>query len=622
MQTVRATMAQALVRFLARQHVERDGVVTPFFAGVFGIFGHGNVTGLGQALQEVDELRFHRPQNEQAMVHTATAYAKMKNRLQTFACTSSVGPGATNMVTGAATATINRLPVLLLPGDTFASRLPHPVLQGLEFPVAMDVSVNDAFRPVSRFWDRIIRPEQLLSSAPEAMRILTDPAETGAVTLCLPEDTQTEAYDWPSRFFEDRTYTIDRVLPPEAALQRAIDLLRQAQRPLIVAGGGVIYSEASAALADFAETCGIPVCETQAGKGALPWDHPWNVGPVGSAGGLAANRLAADADCVLLVGTRFADFTSASRTAFQHPDVRFIGINVASFDAHKAGALPLLGDACVTLIALCDRLKGSGYRTDERYGQEVRRVKEEWDEATDAILAVKTPDQLTQANVIGIVNETSEAKDVVVCAAGGLPGDLLKLWRPRDPKGYHLEYGYSCMGYEIAGGLGVKMAASEREVYVLVGDGSYLMLHTEIVTSIQEGRKLVIVLLDNSGFGCIRGLQMENGTPSYGNELRFRDPASGDLDGATVPIDFVRNAESLGAHAIEARNADELRAALERAKSADRTTLISVAVPIEERVPGFESWWDVPVAEVSEQPAVQAARAQYEAQRAKQRIYL
>ena len=622
MQTARMTMAQALVRFLAKQRVERDGVSAPLFAGMWGIFGHGNVTGLGQALEEVGELPFYRPQNEQAMVHASIAYAKMKNRMQTFACTSSVGPGATNMLTGAATATVNRLPVLLLPGDTFANRVPHPVLQQLEYPMAGDVSVNDAFRPVSRFWDRIVRPEQLIGSLPEAMRVLTDQAETGAVTICLPEDTQTEAYDYPVSLFEERTHVVDRPQPADAALARAVDLIRSARRPLIIGGGGVIYSEASAALDALAAGCGIPVGETQAGKGALPWDHPWNAGPVGSNGGLAANRLAASADLVLLVGTRFADFTSASRTAFQHPDVRFVAVNVSAADAHKAGSLPLVGDARATLEALVDRLGAAGYRTGDDYAAEVTRLKGEWDGAVDGLRAVAEPDALTQANVIGIVNEASGPRDVVVCAAGGLPGDLLKLWRPVDPKGYHLEYGYSCMGYEIAGGLGAKMAAPDREVFVMVGDGSYLMLHTEIVTSIQEGRKLVVVLLDNGGYGCIRGLQMANGTPSFGNELRARDVATGRLDGPVVPVDFVRNAESLGALAVRAGNESELRNALRQAKAADRTTLISVVVPIEPGVPGFESWWDVPVAEASSQSDVQAARAAYEEHRKRQRVFV
>ncbi|MEA2598173.1 MAG: hypothetical protein QOF01_4642, partial [Thermomicrobiales bacterium] len=435
MSTIRMTMAQAVVRFLANQYVQRDGQEQRLFAGMWGIFGHGNVTGLGQALEEVGEdLPYYRPQNEQAMVHAAIAYAKMKNRLQTFACTSSVGPGATNMITGAATATVNRLPVLLLPGDTFASRLPHPVLQQLENPTSHDLSVNDCFRPVSRFWDRINRPEQLLASLPEAMRILTDPVETGAVTLAMPEDTQTESYDYPARFFEKHTHRVVRTVAPDSEIQLAAQLIEGAQRPLIIAGGGVIYSEATAALSDIADALGIPVCETQAGKGALPWSHPWNVGPVGSNGGLAANRLAAAADLVIAVGTRLSDFTTASHSAFQNPDVRFLCINVSPMDANKAGGFPLVCDAREGLVALSAALRERGHRVDVAYGDEVETLKADWNRTVDRIRAVEAPESLTQANVIGIVNEASDPRDVVVCAAGGLPGDLLKLWRPVDPK--------------------------------------------------------------------------------------------------------------------------------------------------------------------------------------------
>ncbi len=622
MNTMRMTMAQAIVRFLAQQYVSRDGREQRLFAGMFGIFGHGNVTGIGQALDEVgQDLRYYRPQNEQAMVHTATAYAKMKNRLQTFACTSSVGPGATNMLTGAATASINRLPVLLLPGDTFASRLPHPVLQQLEHPGSQDLSVNDAFRPVSRFWDRINRPEQILASLPEAVRVLTDPAETGAVTIALPEDVQTEAYDYPAIFFDKRTHRISRVLPPESDLADAVHAIRGSTRPLIVAGGGVIYAEATGALADLATACGLPVCETQAGKGALPWNHPWNVGPVGANGGLAANRLAREADLVIAIGTRLSDFTTASRSAFQDPDVRFIGLNVSALDAYKAGALPLVGDAREGICSLLAMLNEAGYRTDLAFGNHVTRLKDEWNAAVDHVRAVEDGGALTQANVIGLVNEASAPRDVVVCAAGGLPGDLLKLWRPLDPKGYHLEYGYSCMGYEIAGGLGVKMADPSREVYVMVGDGSYLMLHTEIVTSLQEGSKLTIVVVDNSGFQCIRGLQMSAGSPAFGNELRYRDDRSGRLDGSYIAIDFAQNAESLGAVAYRADSASELRAALDAARNHTRTTVIHVPVQRDARVPGFESWWDVPVAQVSGERGVQEALASYEQTKTNQRFY-
>src|SRR5579885_3436452 len=572
MKTVRMTMGQALVRFLSQQYVARDGQEQRFFAGVFGIFGHGNVSGLGQALEEVGaDLPYYQGRNEQGMVHIAAAYAKTKNRMQTFACASSIGPGATNMVTGAAVATVNRLPVLLLPSDIFANRMPNPVLQQLEYPGSQDVSVNDAFRPISKYWDRINRPEQILASLPEAMRILTDQAETGTVTICLPEDVQTEAY---------------------------------------------------AALSELAQSCGIPVCETQAGKGVLPWDHAWNVGPVGSNGGLAANRLAAQADLVIAVGTRLSDFTTASKTAFQDPDVTFIGINTAALDAFKLNALPLVGGARATLEALTRTLREAGYSTGREYAERVCALKQEWNAAVDAQRRVEDNAHLTQANVIGIVNEASRPQDMVVCAAGGLPGDLLKLWRPTHEKGYHLEYGYSCMGYEIAGGLGAKMADPSREVYVMVGDGSYLMMNSDIVTSLQEGYKLTIVLVDNSGFQCIRSLQMSTGSPAFGNELRYRNKGSNRLDGPYMSIDFAANAESLGAVSFRATTADELRTALEAASEQSKTVLIHVPVDVDARVPGYESWWDVPVAEVSGEAGVQQARAQYEEAHKRQRVFV
>jgi len=622
-ETVRLTMAQAVVRFLARQEVERDGRRQPFFAGVWGIFGHGNVAGLGQALeQQSGELRFYRPQNEQAMVHAAIAYAKMKNRLQTFACTSSIGPGATNMVTGAATATVNRLPVLLLPGDIFANRRPDPVLQQLEHPLSLDASVNDCFRPVSRFWDRINRPEQILASLPEAMRVLTDPAETGAVTVALPQDVQAEAYDYPASFFEPKVHRVPRAVAPESELRAALELIEAAERPLIVAGGGVIYAEAGAALAGFADEFGIPVCETQAGKGALPWNHPWNVGPVGSNGGLAANRLAREADLVIAIGSRLSDFTTASHTAFQDPNVRFLGLNVAAKDASKLGGFPLVCDAREGLESLRRLLRANGWRTAPAYGDRVEGLKAEWDGIVDRLRAGEGGDgALTQAQAIGLVNDAAEPRDVVVCAAGSMPGDLLKLWRPVDPKGYHLEYGYSCMGYEIAGGLGVKLAEPEREVFVLVGDGSYLMMHTEIVTSLQEGQKVIVVVVDNAGFGSIRGLQMSTGSPSFGNELRHRDPRSGRLDGEPVAIDFAASAASLGAVARRAETAKELERALAAARRDTRTTVIHVPIRSGATVPVFESWWDVPVAEVSERADVRAARERYVEATRRQRVY-
>ncbi len=622
MKTIRMTTAQAITSFLVQQYVERDGLEQRFFAGIFGIFGHGNVTGLGQALEEVgQDLRFYQPKNEQAMVHTAAAYAKAKNRLQTFACTSSIGPGATNMVTGAAGATINRMPVLLLPGDIFANRTPHPVLQQLEYPGSQDVSVNDCFRPISKYWDRINRPEQIVSSLPEAVRVLTDQAETGAVTVCLPEDVQAEAYDFPEGFFAKRVYRIPRQAPPESELKEALGMMRKARRPLIIAGGGVIYSEASGALDELARTCRIPVCETQAGKGSLAWDHPWSVGPVGANGGLAANRLAAEADLVMGIGTRLSDFTTASHSAFQNPEVRFVNINVTPMDAYKLGGLALVGDARATVMALTQALKQAGYGTGPEYEATTRDLKHQWDEAVELQRESMGPVLLTQANVIGIVNSFSQPRDVVVCAAGGLPGDLLKLWRTRDPKGYHLEYGYSCMGYEIAGGLGVKMADPSREVHVMLGDGSYLMLSNEIVTSIQEGQKLTIVLLDNHGFQCIRGLQEASGSPAFGNELRYRDEVSGLLDGPYIPIDFVKNAESLGAKGYYADTKESLEDALSLASRERRTVLIYVPIAVDSAVPSYDGWWDVPIAEASEEKSVQESLRSYREAKKKQKLY-
>lgn len=621
MKTVRLTTAQALVRFLSNQYLERDGVEQRMFGGMFGIFGHGNVSGIGQALEEVgDNLTYYRPQNEQAMVHSAIAYARMKNRLQMMACTSSVGPGALNMVTGAATATVNRLPVLLLPGDTFANRIPHPVLQQLEYPLGQDVSVNDCFRPVSRYFDRISRPEQLLSSAPEAMRVLADPAETGAVTLALPEDTQTEVYDFPVTFLEKRVHRVVRQIAPESELRYAAAMIGSASKPIIVAGGGVIYSEATGTLAHFADEFGIPVVTTQAGNGAMPWNHPWYAGPIGSNGGLAANRLAAEADLVIAVGTRLSDFTTASHTAFQNDDLQILSINVNAMDAHKAGSFPLVADAWEAFLGLTPLLQAQKYHTDPAYGDAVESLMGTWNELVDQQRAGVSGVALTQAQAIGLVNNETEPTDVVVCAAGGMPGDLLKLWRPLDAKGYHVEYGFSCMGYEVAGGLGVKMADPEREVYVMVGDGSFLMMHTELVTSIAEGMKINLVVVDNSGFQCIRGLQMSCGSPSFGNELRYRNAATNRLDGDLIPIDFAANGASLGAAAFSASTPQELATALERARLETRSTVIHVRVDKDIRVPGYDSWWDVPIAEVSDQPGVQEALATYDEARERQRF--
>ena len=620
--SVRLTTSQALVHFLAAQYSERDGVRRRLIPGVWGIFGHGNVAGLGQALEEYGgalDLPTSRPQNEQGMVHTVVAYAKHLNRLATFACTASVGPGSTNMLTGAALATINRLPVLLLPSDTFANRAPDPVLQGLEHPSEHDLSVNDCFRPVSRFFTRITRPEQLLSALPEAMRVLTDPAETGAVVVALPEDVQAEAHDWPEAFFEQRVWRVRRP-PPEAELiERAVALLKSAARPLIVAGGGVIYSGAGVALADLAARLGIPVVESQAGKGALPWNHLMNAGPIGSAGGLAANRLAREADLVLAVGTRLGDFVTASRTAFQHPGVRFVGLNVVPMDAAKLGALSVVADAREGLVALNAALADwSG--TDPAYQTEITDLKREWDAAVDLARRDTGSTPPAQGAVIGAVNDAVGGRATLICAAGSLPGDLLRLWRPEDDKAYHVEYGYSCMGYEIPAGLGVALAEPGRRVVVMVGDGSYLMLNSELVTAVAENLSLTVVLVDNRAFMSIRGLQLECGSPSFNNELRHRNPATGRTDGEVVALDFVRHAEGLGAKAIRADTLEELRAALDGAASGG-VHVIVVPVNLRERVPGFESWWDVPIAEVSGQARVQQTRAEYERKRAEQVAY-
>ena len=619
--TRRLTMGQAIVEFLTQQHTSLDGVEQPFFAGVSTIFGHGNVAGIGQALlQARDRLPVYFPRNEQAMVHTAVGFAKMANRRRTLACTSSIGPGATNMITGAALATINRLPVLLLPGDIFAARGPAPVLQQLESPASQDASVNDCFRPVSKYWDRINRPEQLITALPEALRVLTSPAETGAVTLCLPQDVQAEAFDYPEELFRRRVWTIARPRPDAALLRQAAEWLRAAKAPLIVAGGGAIYSEATDALARFAQATGIPVVETMAGKGAMRFDHPQALGAVGVTGAAGANRIAREADLVIVVGSRLGDFTTASKTAFQHPDVRFVNVNITAFDAGKHQALPLVGDARATLDEWVPLMQG--WQTAADYQQRVAREKAEWEAEVDRVYAPTGRSTMSQAEVVGILNAFTGPRDVIVNAAGSLPGDLHKLWRARDPKQYHLEYGYSCMGYEIAAALGVKMAAPDRDVYALVGDGSYLMMAQEIATSIQEGVRLTVVVFDNQGFASIGGLSRAVGCSGFATRYRHRDAQTGLLDGDLVAVDFAANAESLGARAIRACTPAAVHAALETARTADRTTAIVIPVDIEQRVGGYESWWDVPIAEVSTIEEVQKARDEYVRARKAERYFL
>lgn len=619
------TTAQALIAFLSVQRVERDGERHQFFSACLGIFGHGNLAGIGQALQgEAARMPFILARNEQGMVHTAAGFARERRRLGALVCTSSVGPGATNMVTGAALATINRLPVLLLPGDVFASRRPDPALQQLERFDSGEASVNDSLRAVSRYWDRIERPEQIIPAALAAMRVLTDPAETGAVTLALPQDVQTEALEVPEAFLGPRTWQIGRRPPESAAIAHAAELIREAQRPLIVAGGGVLYSDASSALTMLSDAAGIPVVETQAGRGSVAWDFKFAAGAVGATGTLAANRLAAKADLVIGIGTRWGDFTTASKTAFQYPDVRFININVCRPDAVKLSGLELLADARAAIEALTDALAGHG--SPDTWQAEVLTEIAGWVVEADRVRSGPGASEISQAAIIGAVNDQAGREDVVVCAAGSLPGDLHKLWRSQRPGDYHVEYGYSCMGYEIAGGLGMKLASPEREIFVMVGDGSYLMLSSEIVTSVAEGLKLIIVLVDNGGFASIGALSRSLGSDGFGTRYEARSVSGPRLDSDgpidPLPVDLAANAASLGAAVLAAATLAEFRDALAEARTIDRTVVVYVAADRFASVPAYESWWEVAVAEVSDDQAVTEARRNYQQARNNQRRYL
>ncbi|HIW34459.1 MAG TPA: 3D-(3,5/4)-trihydroxycyclohexane-1,2-dione acylhydrolase (decyclizing) [Candidatus Paenibacillus intestinavium] len=610
METVRLTMAQALLRFLDQQYVELDGVESKFFQGVMGIFGHGNVTGIGQALEQNKEgLVLIQGKNEQGMAHAAIAFAKQKNRLATYACTSSIGPGALNMVTAAAVATVNRIPLLLLPGDIFASRLPDPVLQQIEYPMDYTISANDAFKPVSKFWDRISRPEQLIPSALHAIRVLVDPAETGAVTLSLPQDVQCEAYDYPQSFFEKRIHRIARQQPAPIAIQEAAQLLADAKKPLIIAGGGVHYSQAIPELLQLSEQCHIPVVETQAGKSAMSWLHPMSFGGVGVTGTEPANLLTAGADLIIAVGTRLADFSTSSKTAFANPNVKFININVSNMDANKTTGGQIVADAKIALQQLLVAMQAISYQSAYSIEQ-LQQLKLAWDKEVDRLYEADSELGLVQTSVLGEINNFIGEKDVIVCAAGSMPGDLHRMWRTTAPKTYHMEYGFSCMGYEVSGAFGVKLAEPEHEVYALVGDGSYLMLHSELLTSIQEEKKITILLLDNHGFQCIHNLQRENGSGSFGNEFRARDE-QGQLSGPYMDIDFAAHARSMGANAYSVTSKEQLRDALKLAKQQTKTTLISIPVLPGTNTSGYHSWWQVGVAEVSTQPAVQARYEDY-----------
>jgi 3D-(3,5/4)-trihydroxycyclohexane-1,2-dione acylhydrolase (decyclizing) len=619
MKTNKLTVGQAIVRFLKNQYVERDGVENPFFAGCLGIFGHGIVAGVGEGLMENPDFRYYMTRNEQASVHIATAYTKMKNRLGTFACISSIGPGATNMITGAACATINRLPVLIMPGDIFVRRNVAPVLQQLESSYSQDISVNDCFKPVSKYWDRISRPEQLITSLPEVMRVLTSPADTGAVTLALPQDVQTEAFDFPEELLLKRIWRIERPRSDSGTLKEAARLIRNSKKPVIIAGGGVIYSEASEVLKKLAEQTGIPVAETFAGKGSLPYNHPSNLGAVGATGTPGANEFTSEADLIIGIGTRYSDFTTASKTAFQNPDVKFININVAGFDSYKHCALPVTADARVSLEELSGLL--GDFRVSKDYIQRAVNANKAWDEKVTEIYKVSGALPVSQAEVVGAVNECAGPRDVVLCAAGSLPGDLHKLWRTTDPKGFHLEYGYSTMGYECAAGIGAKMACPDREIFVMVGDGNYLMMNNEIVTAIQEGIKVTIVLLNNNGFGSIGALSESIGSKRFGTKYRYRDQKTGQLTGAILPVNLAQNARSLGANVIEVKDIDSLKKALTEAKKETVTTVITIETDLYKGVPGY-AWWEVAVAEVAEIETVRKAYKKYLESKKKQRYYL
>ncbi|OXS33396.1 3D-(3,5/4)-trihydroxycyclohexane-1,2-dione acylhydrolase (decyclizing) [Streptomyces sp. XY006] len=619
--TRRLTTAQALVRFLSAQYTERDGVRRRLIAGTWGIFGHGNVAGVGQALVEyADVMPFHQGRNEQSMVHAAVGYARQLNRLSAQAVTTSIGPGATNLVTGAALATINRLPVLLLPGDYFASHSADPLLQQLEHPVEADVSVNDTLRPVSRYFDRITRPEALIPSALQAMRVLADPAETGAVTLALPQDVQAEAYDWPEEFFAERVWTVRRPAPDPVELAAAVEAIRSAERPLIVAGGGVHHSEAEAALRAFVEATGIPVASTQAGKGSLRHDHPADLGGIGHTGTAPADELARTADLVIGVGTRYTDFTTASGTLFQHPDVRFLNLNITGFDAHKLAARTLVCDARTGLDLLREAL--TGHRVSEEYVAGYRAGKARWDEVVEAAYRAGDDSAVpTQTQVLGALDAVVGDDDVVINAAGSLPGDLHKLWRSRGPRQYHLEYGYSCMGYEIPAGIGVQQAAPGTPVWALVGDGTYLMMPTEIVTAVQEGLPLNIVLIQNHGYASIGGLSESVGGERFGTAYRFR-AADGTFTGAPLPVDLAANAASLGMEVLRAKTVGELREALAAALASTRPTCVYVETDPAPTAPPAEAWWDVPVAETASREAAVEARERYDHQVAGRRRHL
>lgn len=623
--TIRLTVAQALVKFLNNQYVEFDGKEVPMFEGIFGIFGHGNVIGIGQALEEDSgHLIMRMGRNEQGMAHAAMGFAKQKRRKQMYACTSSVGPGAANMVTAAATATANCIPVLFLPGDTYADRQPDPVLQQMEQTVSLTTTTNDAFRAVCKYWDRVTRPEILMTACINAMRVLTDPAETGAVCIALPQDVEGEAWDYPEYFFQKRVHHIDRVKPTERAIEEAVKAIAKAERPLMIFGGGVKYSEAEAVFQKFAEKYGIPFGETQAGKGTITWEHELNMGGVGETGGLAANTLAKDADVVIGVGTRYTDFTTSSKWIFQNPNVQYVNINVSRFHAYKLDGIQVVGDAGAALEMLDEALGKTGYHVSDAYAADIKAAKEAYTKEVERVFHIQFGDNfvpevdddfdykaaekaykeavgetLPQTRVLGLLEEHMDPNGIIVGASGSLPGDLQRVWRPKTVGSYHVEYGFSCMGYEVNAALGVKLAEPQREVYALVGDYAYMMLHSELPTSIAEGKKINVILFDNMQGGCINNLEIGHGQGSYGTEFRFRNEKTGQLDGAYVPVDFAMNAASYGCKSYTAHTEEELIAAIEDAKKQKVSTLIDCKVMPKTMVHGYGDWWRVGVAQVS-----------------------
>ncbi len=607
MGNIRLTMAQALVKFLDNQYISFDGVEEKFIHGVFGIFGHGNVVGLGEALQEPNHsLKFFQGHNEQGMAHAAIGFAKQNNRRKIMAVTSSIGPGALNMVTAAGLATVNRIPVLLLPGDVFACRQPDPVLQQVEQFHDYTITSNDAFKPVCRYWDRINRPEQIMSASLNAMRVLTDPADTGAVCLALPQDVQAEAWDYPIEFFKKRVHHIERREMSESSVKRAAELILSKKKPMVICGGGVKYSEAGKALADFCEEFNIPFGETQAGKSAVVWDNPMNLGGLGVTGGMAANKIASETDLVIAVGTRLSDFTTDSKWAFKNPDVEFISLNINSFDAYKMNSEPYICDARSGLKSIGEVLRNKAYKSS--YSDEIETAKEQWNREVDRLYSEEMDgDDYSQLRVLGLMNDELFDKDsIIVGASGSLPGDLQRVWRPREKNSYHMEYGFSCMGYEVSGAVGVKMAEPEREVYVMTGDGSFVMLHSELLTSIQEGVKINVMLFDNNGFGCIDNLQRSQGIPKFGCELNYRNPKTNRLDegGKPVPVNYAAIAAGYGCRTWTVNNSVELKNAVTEAKKSPVSTLIDIKVGFDSMSDGYDSWWRVGTPEVSEKPAV------------------